>query len=258
MSHSMAVKTGGAAMLSLMLLMVPNAFAHERHYVWNAEYRTLPQGTFELESATTSTVPHFNKTNENDWDYTGEVEYGVTDRLIIANKETWTTENRSGSDEDGVRNKDTTKFSEFAFEGKYRIGEVGKYWVDPLLYFEINRDPRKKGIPLSLEEKIVLSKDIGKANVTYNQIMESELGHGGKTTQSFTFGINYEVFDSIRLGVETQGQYWNPETHRDELAMGPTLSYVHQYFWVALGTLFGVNHAADDWQTRLIVGIPIG
>lgn len=251
LSSCRAFKAGWAAFF-LMILIAPNAFAHERHYVWNAEYRTLPQGTFEVESITTSKVPDFKKTNVNQWEYQGELEYGLTDHITIANKEKWTTTNQAGAD------KDATKFSEFSFEGKYRIGELGKYWVDPLLYFEILRDPREKGIPLSLEGKIVLSKDIGKMNVTYNQISESQMGRKGLTEQAFTFGFNYEIFDSVRLGYESKGQYWNPESHRNELTMGPTLSYVQQYFWVTLGSLFGVNRAADDWQTRLIIGIPIG
>ena len=52
-------------LLLLMVLTAPNVFAHERHYVWNAEYQTLPQGTFEIESYTTSKVPDFKKTNAN-------------------------------------------------------------------------------------------------------------------------------------------------------------------------------------------------
>jgi hypothetical protein len=252
LSSGVAFKTGWAALLLLMIVVIPSAFAHERHYVWNAEYQTLPQGTFEVESITTFKMPDFKKTNANKWEYKGELEYGLTDHITIAHYEHWETKNKSDT------GKDSTKYSGFDFEAKYRIGEVGKYWVDPLLYFEIKRDPREKGIPMTLEGKIVLSKDIGKLNVIYNQIMESQMGRKGLTEQAFTFGFNYEVFDSIRLGFETKGQYWNPESHRNELAMGPTLSYVHRYFWVAAGTLFGVNRAADDWQTRLIVGIPIG
>lgn len=246
------IAVGWAMLLSLMVLMAPNAFAHERHYVWNAEYRTLPQGTWELESITTSKVPDLKRSNANKWEYKQELEYGLTDHITIAHYEHWETVNKSGA------GKDTTKYSGFDFEAKYRIGEMGKYWVDPLLYFEIKRDPRKKDIPLTLEGKIVLSKDIGKLNVVYNQIIESQMGRKGLTEQAFTFGLNYEISDGVRLGFESKGQYWNPENHRNKLAMGPTLSYVHQCFWVALGTLFGVNRAADDWQSRLIVGVPIG
>jgi len=239
-------------MLPLIMLMAPNAIAHERQYVWNQEYQTLPQGMFEIESITTTKVPDFKKTNANKWEYKEEVEYGLTDRITLAHYEHWETVNRSGTD------KDTTKYSGFNFEGKYRIGEAGRYWVDPLLYFEISRDPREERIPLTLEGKIIFSKNFGKLNIVYNQIVESETGQKGKTEHEFTFGCDYAISDSFRMGYESKGQYWNPEDNRNELAMGPTVSYSHQYFWVTVGTLFGINHAADDWQTRLIVGIPIG
>lgn len=243
---------GFVAMFVFFSMIIPLAHAHERHYVWNAEYQTLPQGTFELESITTFKMPDFKKSDANKWEYKGELEYGLTDHITIAHYEHWETKNKSGA------GKDATKYSGFDFEAKYRIGEMGKYWVDPLLYFEIKRDPREKGIPLTLEGKIVLSKDIGKMNVIYNQIIESQMGDKGLTEQAFTFGFNYEVFDGVRLGFESKGQYWNPENHRNELAMGPTLNYVNRYFWVTAGTLFGANRATDDWQTRLIVGVPIG
>ena len=246
------VTAGSVAMFVIFNMIIPMAYAHERHYVWNAEYQTLPQGTWELESITTSKVPDLKRSNANKWEYKGELEYGLTDHITIAHYEHWETKNKSGS------GKDSTKYSGFDFEAKYRIGEVGKYWLDPLLYLEIKHDPREEDIPVILEGKIVLSKDIGKFNFIYNQIMESQVASGGRTEHEFTFGSNYSVTDSIRVGFETKGQYWNPEGHRNELAMGPTLNYVHRYFWVTLGTLFGINRAADDWQTRLIVGVPIG
>ena len=245
------LKAAGLLLLSMWVGGVPDASAHERHYVWSAEYQTLPQGMFEVENYTTAKVPDFKKTNANTWEYKTELEYGLTDRITIAHYEHWITQNK-------VRGKDATKYSGFDFEIKYSIGEVGKYWVDPLLYFEIKHDPRKKDTPIVLEEKLVLSKNLGKLNITYNQIMESGTGHKGRTEHEFTLGFNYALTDSLRLGLETKGQYWNPENHRNELALGPTVSYSHKYFWVAVGTLFGVNRAADDWQTRLIVGIPIG
>ncbi len=233
-------------------------FAHERHYVFNAEYRTIPQGEFEVEQSTTSKVPHWNTSNENTFDYETEIEYGITDQWTIAHYENWQTENHAGYDDDGLPAKDVTKYSGFKFETKYRIGEKGKYWVDPLIYLEIAHDPREPRAPVVLEEKIVLSKDFGKLNFTYNQIMESVANRGGRTEHEFTFGSSYELPASFRLGAEFKGQYWNPEGHRNELAMGPTLAWSGKYFWVAAGALFGLNRAQDDTQARVIVGIPIG
>ena len=237
------------------------AFAHARTYVWNQEYQTLPQGTFELESHTQIKVPDMGKhSGENSWKFEEELEYGITDRLNISHSEQWETGNREGLDDNAIPNKDVTQYAGFKFETKYRIGEKGKYWVDPLLYFEYEYEPQERfeGAPHVLEGKIVLSKDFGKVNATYNQIMESQLGDKGRTEHEFTFGLNYELLEGFQAGVETKGQYWNPGSNRNEVALGPTLAYEGKYFWVAAGILIGANHAADDFQARISVGIPLG
>ncbi len=237
------------------------ALAHARTYVWNQEYQTLPQGQFELESHTQVKVPDMGKhSGENTWKFEEEVEYGVTDRLTIAHYQQWERMNHEGVDDEGVPVKDFTRYTGFKFETKYRIGEKGKYWIDPLVYLEYEYEPqdRKDGAPHVLEGKIVLSKDFGKFNATYNQIMESKLGHKGRTEHEYTLGLNYEVLEGFRAGGEIKGQYWNPGSNRNEIAIGPTLAYEAKYFWVAMGVLIGANHAADDFQGRVSVGIPIG
>ena len=234
------------------------AFAHARHYVFNQEYQTLPAGIFELESHTTFEMPHHEVSNENEIEFQEELEYGVTDHLNVSHYETWTRENKAGLDDDGVPKKDVTRYRGFKFETKYRIGERGKYWVDPLLYLEWSTDPQDRENPNSIEGKIVLSKDFDKFNVTYNQIVESKLGKGGRTRHEYTLGVNYEVLPGFRIGGEAEGTYWTPSTNRNEIAMGPTVAYEWKYFWVAVGGLFGVNHAASDAEARIIFGVPFG
>ncbi len=240
------------------LLGTKEASAHARTYVFNQEYRTLPQGTFEVESHTEFEVPDRHQTNDNEFTYEGEVEYGVTDRWNISNYQKWVTENHAGYDDDGLPAKDSTRYHGFKFESKYRIGEKGKYFVDPLLYVEWATDPTKQDNKNSIESKIVLSKDFDKLNVVYNQVMENDLGGGGRTTHEYTFGFNYEVLESFRLGMEAEGTYWTPSSNRNEIAMGPVGAYEGRYFWVAIGALFGVNHAANDVEARISVGVPIG
>ena len=226
-----------------------DVFAHVRHYVGTTEYNTLPQGEFELENWVSFEVPDGNRTNENAIQYQEELEYGITDRWNIAHYQRWKTINRIGSD-------DSTIYEGFKFETKYRIGEKGKFWVDPLLYLELKTDVRKKHNVNALEGKIVLSKDIEKLNATYNQIMESEVDNGGRTEHAFALAASYEIFPEVRVGAEFTGQFWNPEGHRNELSFGPALAYEHKYFWIAAGWRFGLNHAANDHEARLILGIP--
>lgn len=239
----------GALLLLGLVAGSEIAFAHVRRYVWTTEYQTIPQGGFELENWVTFKVPRWDQSNENTIQYQEELEYGVTDRWTVAHYERWKTKNQVGPD-------DATVYEGFKFETKYRFGERGKYGVDPLLYLEWATDFREEDHPNELEGKLVLSKDFGKWNVVYNQIIESELGSGGRTEQNYSVGASYELFSGVRVGGEGFGNYWKPGSHRNEISMGPTLSYENQYFWVTAGFAFGVNHSAEDTQARVIVGIP--
>lgn len=230
---------------------VKQAFAHARSYVFNQEYQTLPQGTFELESHTALKVPRDERSNVNTWTFQEELEYGVTDHLNLANYQVWERQNKRNDD-------DTTKYAGFFWEAKYRIGEKGKYGVDPLLYFEYKYDPRARftGAPHTLESKIILSKDFGKWNAVYNQVMESKFGEKGRTDHKFTAGLNYELFEGFHVGVETKADYWRAGSNKNRMALGPTMAYEHPYFWVAWGVAFGVNHHADDYETKISFGVP--
>ncbi len=251
-------KLGSVALFFLVtfFLFSKNVFAHNRNYVWTEEYKTLPKNTFELESRTTLKVPDAGKSNQNKWNYQGELEYGITDHWNIAHYEIWETENQAGVDGAGVKKKDSTRYEGFKFETKYRIGEKGKYWVDSLIYLELETKVRPQHRNNVLEGKIVLSKDLGKFNITYNQIMESEVDRGGRTEHAYAVGMKYEIFSGVNVGLEVSGNYWKPSSHRNELALGPTLSYENRFFWVTAGVLFGANNHADDEQARLMVGIP--
>ena len=245
-------KLGFSFLITFLIssLVLPAAFAHLRTYAFNQEYQTIPQGSFEWEQWTTLSVPDGSKTRENEWQYQSELEYGITDHFTIANYQRWKTINVEGPD-------DSTIYEGFKFEGKYRIGERGKYWVDPLIYVEWKTDPREHEHHNELESKLILSKDFGKFNVVTNQIMENQLSRDGRTNYEFTIGANYEVLSDFRVGVEMEGDYWRPSSHRNRIAMGPTLAWQGKYFWIVAGALFGVNHAADNHEVRLIVGLPL-
>ena len=246
------MKKLGTTLLILLFavsLGVTDGLAHTRRYVFNQEYRTIPQGMFEIENWVKFKVPNRQKSNVRTWEYEEELEYGLTDRFTIANYHTWETKNKKGPD-------DSTVYKGFKIEAKYRIGEKGKYWVDPLLYFEWKREVRAKNENV-FESKLILSKDFGKLNLNYNQIMENQLGSGGRTAQQFTVGTNYEFPHDIHVGVEAKGDYWRPGSHRNRISLGPALAWEGKYFWVAASLLFGLNRAADDFEARAIVGIPL-
>ena len=233
----------------VFLLTTQDAWAHTRRYVFNEEYRTIPQGEFEIENWIKLKVPDHRHSNVNSFEYQEELEYGLTDRWTLANYQIWETENKRNKD-------DTTVYKGFKFETKYRIGEKGKYWVDPLIYVEWIREVRATN-ENEFEEKLVLSKDFGQLNVNFNQVIESTAGSGGRTEHKFVLGSTYELPWEIHVGLEAQGDWWRPGSHRNRLALGPVLAWEGKHFWLASGVVFGLNHAADDVEARLIVGIPL-
>lgn len=241
----------GTCLFLLLSIFVfcQSAFAHARDYVWTEVYKTLPKNVFELESWVTFKVPDGGVTNANTIEYQEELEYGITDHWNIAHYERWKTTNRTG------RRKDSTVYQGFKFETKYRFGEKNKYWLDPLLYLELKTDVRDKHNKNKLEGKIVLSKDWGKFNFVYNQIMESELDNGGRTEHEYRIASSYEIFSGVRAGLEVLGNYWKPSSHRNEISLGPSVAYENKYFWLASGVAFGANNAADDFQARILLGI---
>ncbi len=238
------------------LLFGSQAFAHTRNYVWTEMYQTLPQSGKEIEGRTTLKVPNGNRTNENTLEYQGEFEYGVTDHWTLAHYERWLTTNKSGVDDNGIPNKDHTNYEGYKFESKYRIGNKGEYWLDPLIYLEWANDPRNHPHENEFEGKLVLAKQLGDFDFSYNQIIESEVGKGGRTEHNYAFGAGYEVGHGIHVGGELLGNYWHPGSHKNELSLGPTVRYEGKYFWVTVGVAFAINKHTDDVQARTIVGIP--
>ena len=228
---------------------IKNADAHLRTYAFTEEYRTIPQGNMEVEQWTTFNVPDGSKTSENSIQYQTELEYGLMDHLTIANYERWKTNNVEGED-------DSTNYEGFKFETKYRIGEKGKYWVDPLIYLEWKTDPREHEHHNELEAKLILSKDFGAFNVVYNHIGEWELARDGRANHEFSVATSYEVLPAFRIGTEFTGDYWAHGSRMNALRLGPTIGWESKYFWIVAGALFGLNRVADDHEVRLIVGVP--
>lgn len=233
----------------IVSLIASNLYAHTRSYVFSEEYRTIPQGMFEIESWVKLKVPNKQKTNIHTWEWQEEFEYGVTDHFTFANYQVWETKNKRGPD-------DSTVYKGFKFEGKYRIGEKGKYWIDPLIYFEWVRNVREAN-ENKFESKLVLSKDFGDLNVTFNEVMENTLGSGGRTSHLFTIGTSYQLPYEFKIGVEGKADWWRPGSHRNRIQLGPVVAWEGKYFWIASGVLFGLNRAADDFEFRFILGLPI-
>lgn len=218
-----------------------NALADRRSYVWTYEYQTMPKGMAEIEYYLTEEQPDIEKAKPNTWKHWIELEYGVTDHFDVSMYQQFKQSNKISSS--------TFEYDGFKIRGRYRLFERGTLPVDILFYLEYIRpgDFKKANV---LEEKLVLAKDIGNFNISYNQIFKQELESGGENEYEYAAGISYEITPSFKIGVESKGSYLDEKYY-----IGPTIGWASSKFWVSAGVLGGLTTKSDDMQARLIVGI---
>lgn len=219
-----------------------DSIADWRSYIWTYEYSTMPKGVSEIEYYLTVKAPDAGRSNVNTWQHWLELEYGITDKWDAAMYQMWKEINTATSS--------TFDYDGFKVRTKYRFGEQGEFFIDPELYFEYIRDDNFSE-PSVGEAKLILAKDLGNFNVSYNQIIERNLEREGKTSHEYAVGASYSILPDFKLGIESKGSYSGREN-----AMGPTISWVSSKFWVSFGAVLGLNRRTDDIQSRVIVGIP--
>lgn len=218
------------------------AFADWRGYVWTYEYMTMPKGSTEIEYYLTEEQPDIEKGKPNTWKHYVELEYGITDHWDVAMYQRFKQSNKKDESE--------FEYDGFKLRTRYRIAEKNELPIDTLLYFEYIRDDDFDN-PNVLEGKVILAKDIGDFNLSYNQIIKQKLESDTKTEHEYATGISYSVTPTFKAGVESKGNYTEGKYY-----IGPTLSWAPGKFWTALGVVAGLTDESDDMQARLIVGIP--
>ncbi|RJP29560.1 MAG: hypothetical protein C4533_00780 [Candidatus Omnitrophota bacterium] len=219
-----------------------SAYADNRSYVWTYEYMTMPKGLWEAEVYATTEIKDINRSNINTVKHWLELEYGLTDRLDLAVYQMWKTGNKISEND--------TEYDGFKVRARYRFGEKGKFLLDPLVYLEYirNDDLHKPNVG---EAKLILARDIGRVNISYNQILKANLESEGLAEWEYAAGGSYKISETFRFGLESKGSYT-----KDKIAVGPVVSFRFGKNWMALGSAFGLNERTDDLQVRLIVGIP--
>lgn len=227
---------------SLFFSVTSEAYADRRSYVWTYEYMTMPKGMWELETYVTTEVPNMGKSNVNTIKPQLELEYGITDSWDVSMYQLWEFKNK--------RNENDSEYKGFKLRTRYKIGEKGEFLIDPLLYFEYIRDDDFSK-PNVGEVKLVLAKDVGDFNLSYNQIVKRNLEREGKTGHEYAAGVSYALTPFLRVGIESKGDYL-----KEKSALGPTVSYAFKQVktYIALGVVFGLNERTDDMQARVITG----
>lgn len=235
----------GAAVFAFILAVAPApAKADPRSYVWTYEYMTVREGRAELEYYSTTEIPNSGAPETSNWKHQVELEYGLTPKTDIALYQMFKQAN-------------TPTASTFRYDGmklrlRHRLAEKGELPLDMLLYAEYVRgaDLAEQG---ELEAKLVLAKDLGRLNLSYNQVVEFPVEKPSAAVHSFTAGASWKVSDILKAGLEAVGEY-----KAGGYYLGPTLHFRARdmKLWANLGYLTGLNPDSKDVQTRLIVGVP--
>lgn len=246
------------------------ARADRRIFAYTYPYMTLPQGSFEIEhyldlglrgptvawegptspadatAATTATTPPNDYTHPT-WLHQVEFEYGITDRLDFG------FYNVFQQDPSGA----------FTFEGvklrsRYRFGDPGLHVVDPAVYLELVYF----GDEIEIEQKLILSKILGKVEIAFNATVEEELELGSKEWEYLilpSLAVGYHFSPVLAVGLEYVGWLRIAEESASSFVsyLGPCLSVAKgPFYWtVAAEAQLGRTTSLAAVQIRSIFGI---
>jgi hypothetical protein len=229
-------------LILLVLLFVCAAqplSADQRNYVWTYQYMTMLKGQSELEFYQTT------KLRETDnWEYRIELESGLTERWDFSIYQIF-------SQDEG----DAFKWNAVQLRTRYRLGEQGQYFMDPLLYLEYNRkvDLDK---PHKLEGKLILAKTVERFNLAVNPVYEVFFSPGTEHEAGLDVGMSWEFSRRFSLGVESTSrwEFDNGDTEASSY-LGPTISLSAGKVWYALGAAWGITDESDNTRVRFLMGV---
>ena len=233
----------GLAILAATLLWLPSAQADRRDYVWNYQWQTMLQGRLELEWYFDYRMKDFEDSGAATHRHQLELEYGITDRWDVAAYAV-IQDPDDGTDTD-------YEVGKIKLRTRYRFGEEGQYWMNPLLYLEYQRAVDGSGADIG-EVKLILDRSFGRFDTVLNFVWEGRLDKGGDDEWKVLGGVGYQVSEAFHAGIEAG---YTHEGAKDKLAVGPTLAWtLTDRIWVGVGVLFAVESDARDLEARSIVG----
>lgn len=234
--------------LAVVALLAPLAAqADRRAYVQTYEYTTLPRGDAELEIYSEFKDANLANSVGDSWKHQLELEYGITDHWDVSLYQVFVQGSGKSLAYDG-----------FKVRTRYRFGERGLAFVDPLLYFEVIRTANFAA-PWKLEGKLILAKTIGRFNVSTNLVYEQNASLADMHPEmKYLVGGGWEFSPAFKLGAEAWGVI-EPEDGEIELQnyAGPVVSLAAKGLWFALGAGLGIGEHSAPLQIRSIVGIDL-
>ncbi len=236
------------AALAVLALAPTVARADRRYYGETYNASTAPKGSLDLELwSTLHDSPREAEGPPRLWRHQVELETGITDRWDVA------VYNIARQ----IQGRDL-EYEALKLETRYRLSEPGRWFVDPVLYLEVKKtfvDER----PFSVEEKIILAKDIGRLNLALNLAAEQEFADGVEHEGEWALGASWEVVPALRVGAEAFGSVAEEETAPGKEKLeglayaGPAVSIAFGRSWLVLAAGFGLTDESEAVRARAIL-----
>jgi hypothetical protein len=244
------IDTAALAVAAALLAGAPTASRADRRYygeTYNAV--TAPRGSLDVELWTTwYDPPRESAGAPRLWRHQLELETGITDRWDVAAY--GVVRKIQGAD---------TELEAVKLETRYALAAPGTWFVDPVLYLEVQKSFVDEK-PFSIEEKLILGKDLGRLNLSLNVAAEQELEDGKAELEwEYALGSSWEVAPALRLGGEIFGSVAEEEVApgREEVEApvwaGPAASVAFRRVWLVLAAGFGLNDESDAVRARAVL-----
>jgi hypothetical protein len=223
-----------------LVLLTSTVRADKRSYVWTYEYLTMKAGEVELEHYLSFSTPSSDSfSGITTTEHNIEIEIGMNDRFDVGIYQVFKQAPES-----------QFKYSGYKLRLRYRLGEKGDYFIDPLLYFEYKGKPDFS--EHGYEGKLILAKDIGNFNIAVNPVIEYEYeDNEWESELKYNAGISYKLGGMLTFGLEARG---SDNGHY----FGPVISHGTGKAWIALGSAFALTEIKNDKpgiMLRIILGI---
>jgi hypothetical protein len=243
------IRTIAFPVLAAALALAPAAARADRRYYGETYTASVaPRGSLDLELWSTFQDAPRNGSAPAFWTHQLELETGITDHWDVAVYNIARQIQGQNLEYEAVK-----------VETRVRLSDPGAWFVDPVLYFEVKKtfvDDK----PLSIEEKLILSKDVGRLNMAVNLAAEQEFVPGASKVEhegEWAAGASWEIVPAFRAGAEAFGTVARadeegPERFAFQTYAGPAVSIAWGRAWLVLAAGVGLNDQSERVRARAI------
>lgn len=239
----------------LTVLFSSAALADNRLFTYTYEPETEPKGDWEFEQSVISRLGRnaaVGQQGYQKWQFSTEIEYGVTDRYTAAFYVNH--EYEAFTDPATGAKTSINRWAGFSFENRYLILDPVANPIGLTLYLE----PTYDGINAELEQKVIIGQKHGDWKWAVNLTHATEWGNHFHTYEGeleLSAGLARKLSPRWSLGLELREHNELPSYDTWEnttLYLGPVLSYKRKAWWAALSVMpqiYGANFTGNPSQS---------